>query len=93
MKKTILALILVLCLLSTGGLAEAVRSLPEDETITITILEGVNSNKENIAVEQAVQERLNIKLEYTYVPSANFDEKINTVLASGELPDVISFLW
>lgn len=93
MKKTILALILVLCLLSTGGLAEAARSLPEDETITITILEGVNSNKENNAVEQAVQERLNIKLEYTYVPSANFDEKINTVLASGELPDVISFLW
>lgn len=76
-----------------GALAEAVRSLPEDETITISILEGVNSNKENNAVERAVQERLNIQLEYTYVPSSGFDEKLNTVLASGELPDIICFLW
>lgn len=93
MKKTLLALALVLCLLSTGALAEAVRSLPEDETITISILEGVNSNKENNAVERAVQERLNIQLEYTYVPSSGFNEKLNTVLASGELPDIICFLW
>ena len=93
MKRTALALILALCLLASCGMAETVRSLPEADTITITMLMGVNQNKENNSVERAIQERLNVKLDITYVPSAGFNEKLNTTLASGQIPDIIQFLW
>ncbi len=94
MTKKLIALVLaMLMLLSSSALAEELRSLPETETITIAILEGVNANKENNLVEVTLQDRLNVKLEYTYVPSSGFDDKINTVLASGELPDIVCFLW
>lgn len=94
MAKKLTALVLaLLMLLSSTALAEGLRSLPEAETITISILEGVNSNKENNLIELTLQDRLNVKLEYTYVPSSGFDDKINTVLASGELPDIVCFLW
>lgn len=95
MKSRFLAMLVALMMLLSLSCAsaEALRSLPEEQTITIAILEGVNSNKENNLVEVTLQDRLNVKLEYTYVPSASFDEKINTVLASGELPDIVCFLW
>lgn len=94
MAKKLIALVLaLLMLLSTSALADDLRSLPESETITIAILEGVNANKEYNLVEVTLQDRLNVKLDYTYVPSSGFDDKINTVLASGELPDIVCFLW
>ena len=95
MKTRFLAMLVAMMMLLSLSCAsaDALRSLPEEQTITIAILEGVNSNKENNLVEVTLQDRLNVKLEYTYVPSASFDEKINTVLASGELPDIVCFLW
>lgn len=94
MAKKLTALVLaMLMLLSSSALAEGLRSLPEADTITIAILEGVNQNKENNLVEVTLQDRLNVKLEYTYVPSSGFNDKINTVLASGELPDIVCSLW
>lgn len=93
MKKSLLALVMVLCLLCTSGLAETLRSLPEDKTIEIDVLMGVNSNKPNNMVELALAERLNVKLNITYALSSAFDDKLNTTLASGQLPDIIFFLW
>lgn len=92
-KKMTALLLAILMLLSTCAAAETLRSLPEAETIHLSILEGVNSNKENNLVETTLQQRLNVQLDYTYVPSASFSEKLNTVLASGALPDIVCFLW
>ena len=52
MKKTLLALALVLCLLSTGALAEAVRSLPEDETILATVRAQIRAMNERAGREK-----------------------------------------
>ena len=92
-KKLVAVLLALVMLLSVSALADELRSLPEDETIVIKVLEGVNSNKPDNLVEKAVQERLNVKLEYTYVPSSGFSDKLSNVLASGELPDIVFFLW
>lgn len=93
MKKNIVALLMVFCLLCTSCALAEDRSLPGSETIHLTALLCVNSNKEGNLVEVALQNNLNVDIDFTYVPATGFDEKLNTTLASGVIPDIIFFAW
>jgi len=46
---------------------------------------------ENNLVEQEINERLNVQIEYIQVPNAEFVERLGIILASRDLPDVINF--
>lgn len=73
-----------------GG--KAAETAKEDTTpLAVTIgLKQVNDipNKGN-EVEQAIEKYTNTKLDIQWIPSAAFDEKINVMIASNELPKIL----
>ncbi|WP_249898075.1 extracellular solute-binding protein [Paenibacillus sp. PK3_47] len=45
------------------------------------------------AMEQAIEKYTNTKLNFQWIPTSGYDEKINVMLASGELPKVIKISY
>ncbi len=86
MKKSI-ALILALIL----ALAAMPGVFAEEEPVTISILAKTWSpyNPEVTAVWDELAARTGIKIEFNWAPNSNYDEKVNTVLASDDIPDCI----
>ncbi|MCZ8510947.1 extracellular solute-binding protein [Paenibacillus filicis] len=48
--------------------------------------------KNDLEAIQQVNQKFNVKINATYVPSNNYDDKVNVMLASNDLPDV-SVVW
>ncbi|MCR2805650.1 ABC transporter substrate-binding protein [Paenibacillus soyae] len=66
------------------------------EKTTIRIMAMENGAVENFATNaftQYLEEKTNIHIEWDIVPSSAAAEKLNLVLAGGDLPDVIMSMW
>lgn len=88
MKRTI-ALLLALVVLAALSPLSAVAA--EKEITTIRVLAQTRSpyNPEETSIWDELAARTGVKIEWIWAPSSNYDEKVNTVLASGDLPDAI----
>lgn len=66
----------------------------EKELVTITIMKPGDPGETKIAqsVTKKIEDKLKLKIEYEYAPSANYDERVQIAMASGKLPDVIRFM-
>ncbi len=86
MKKAI-TLLLALVLLT----ALVPISASADDVTTITILAKTWSpyNPEETSIWDELAARTGVKIEWIWAPNSNYDEKVNTILASGDLPDAI----
>lgn len=85
MKKAIsllLALVLMAALVPFGALAEGVT------TIKVLAKTWTPYNPEETSIWDELAARTGVKIEWIWAPESNYDEKVNTVLAS-ELPDAI----
>lgn len=86
MKKLtalLLALIMVTALVPFSAMAE--------EPVTIKVLAKTWSpyDPEETSIWDELAARTGVKIEWIWAPNSNYDEKVNTILASGDLPDAI----
>lgn len=61
--------------------------------VTLTYLTGEHANwpiSDDTPVLKEIEKRIGVKIKYMAVPSANFNSKLNIVLASKELPDMMN---
>ena len=65
--------------------------LPELVTLKWAIDESAATIKEDWLVFKGIEEALNIKIEPMTIPMADYKEKINTIIASGDLPDLFKY--
>ena len=65
-----------------------------EETFEFDVLSGIHppATEENM-VQDLIQEKTNTKINYTMVPASGFMDKASVMLASGELPDMVYFIW
>ena len=85
MNKKLLALLLALCLCL--GCMPALA----DDVPVVTYLSdagGTTADKDNMVLK-AIEEAIGVKMDITQIPNADFAAKLNTMIASGTLPDVI----
>lgn len=63
------------------------------EVVTIKTLKPGNPGESKIAesIYKKIEEKLKLKLEWEYAPTANYDERVQITMASGTLPDIIRF--
>lgn len=88
MKKS-LCMLLTLALLL--GLAPLTAAFSEQEVQTITYLfTAGNSPDENNPVLQALEERIGVRVEATMAATGDYAAKLNTLIASRQLPDLFS---
>lgn len=88
MKKS-LCMLLTLALLL--GLAPLTAAFSEQEVQTITYLFSAgNSPDENNPVLQALEERIGVRVEATMAATGDYASKLNTLIASRQLPDLFS---
>lgn len=87
MKKT-LSLILALALLLTCMTVTAVAEEPTVITVMNRVAAEVNLGDDN-PILQAIEEKLNIDLQYDCAPSSSYNEKEQLAMASGEMPDIL----
>lgn len=75
---------------STGG--ESTQTPAKEEPFDISMMVLSNNpetpEKDN-AVQKAIEEHTNTKLDITWVPADTYDEKMNLMMASGELPKLM----
>lgn len=86
MKKflsLLLAAILVCAMLPSIALAA------DEEVITILAATWSPYNPEETSVWDELAARTGVRIEWQWAPNSNYDEKVNTVLASTSIPDVI----
>ncbi len=86
MKKLIallLALVMVTALAPLSAIAE------EPTTITVLAKTWSPYNPEETSVWDELAARTGVKIEWIWAPNTNYDEKVNTILAGGDLPDAI----
>lgn len=75
----------------SGGTASG-SGLLTDEKTTFTVLakqDADTSTKENDAV-RSLEAATNVHLDITWVPNADYSDKVNLLLASGDYPDIIT---
>ena len=83
--KKLVSLILALAMLASMTVLSAASA---DDVPTLTFLiQGDNTPAENNSVLQALGEKFGCKLEITVVPTADYNGKLNTMIASNQLPD------
>ncbi|MFW5880666.1 MAG: extracellular solute-binding protein [Spirochaetota bacterium] len=99
---SLLLLLLVMPVFS-GGQGEATgsadRILPSmtgnrlvEETVTMTaamLVEPTQSDPEDLAAIQMLQEVTNVDFEFETIPESNYDQRLNLIFAAGEMPDVL----
>ena len=86
MKKLlalVLALVMLTALVPFSAMAEEVT------TIKVLAKTWTPYNPEETAIWDELAARTGVKLEFIWTPNTNYEEKVNTVLASGDLPDAI----
>lgn len=87
MKKT-LSLIMALALLLTCMTVTAVAEEPTVITVMNRVNAEVNLGEDN-PILLAIEEKLNIDLQYDCAPSSSYNEKEQLAMASGEMPDIL----
>lgn len=86
MKKLIallLAMVLLTALVPFGAMAE------EMTTIKVLAKTWTPYNPEETSIWDELAARTGVKIDFIWTPNTNYEEKVNTVLASGDLPDAI----
>lgn len=87
MKKTLamlLALVMIAALLPlTGVMAE------EEASFTVLAKTWSPYNPDETSIWDELAARTGIRMNFIWAPNSNYDEKVNTVLASGDVPDAI----
>ncbi|MBR2287617.1 MAG: extracellular solute-binding protein [Clostridia bacterium] len=85
--KKMLAILLAMMMLT---LMLPTFVLAEDE-VTITVLASTWSpyDAAETSVWDELARRTGVKIDWQWAPNSNYDEKVNTVLASNDIPDVI----
>ena len=86
--KRLLALLLSLCLF-VGASACADTLFPETESLSIFAKMSQFLEPGNTLLTDEMQKLTNTKIDFQWIPSASFTEKLSAVVASGKLPDVI----
>ncbi|KGE18770.1 extracellular solute-binding protein [Paenibacillus wynnii] len=72
----------------------AENSVKEPTKISLsTINYGAEAPANDNAIELEMEKRTNTKLDITYVPSNNYGDKFQVMLASGQIPDVLLTTW
>lgn len=66
------------------------KSSNEKVTLRMLLPEDVSAITKDLLYFKGIEKRLNITIEPIAVPKANFQEKLNVILSSGELPDILS---
>ena len=78
-----------------GTTAKAASEVDHSEEITITMMTteaGTQKFPTEGYVYDVIKEKFNINLEVQPIPASDYDTKISTVLASGQMPDIIGGL-
>lgn len=85
MKKWIALFLATIMILSlTPTIAE------DNNTVTFVFTKGgFEGLPENDIIKQRIEEQANVTLNHIAPPSANYDEKVNIILSSKDLPDMI----
>lgn len=84
MKKWIF-LLLTLCLTLT-----LFSAMAEDNTVSFVFTKGgFEGIPENDVIKQKIEEACDVTLNHIAPPAANYDEKVNIILSSNDLPDLI----
>lgn len=86
MKKLLallLTLAMVISLVPLGAMAEEVT------TIRVLAKTWTPYDPQETSIWDELAARTGVKIEWIWAPNSNYDEKVNTVLASGDLPDAI----
>ena len=96
MKRTFI-LALTLCLLATGLFAggnRASSSASSSNEITLTMINRVNTEVtlENNIMLQYIREKYGFNILLEAPPINNYNDRIQIIMASGDLPDLI-YLW
>lgn len=91
--KRLLVVLLSLMMLCSVSLAEESSLKMSDEKVTFTVLQQLYSSQ-NIEQETNwainwLEEQTNVKLDYEFVKSPDWQTKLNMTLVSEELPDII----
>ena len=86
--KKLFALLLALALTTT---LLPFSAMAEDDVTTIKVLAKTWSpyDPEETSIWDELAVRTGVKIEWIWAPNSNYDEKVNTILASGDLPDAI----
>ncbi len=94
MKKLVTLLLCVAMVLTfmAPAMAETIPELPlVAEPVTYTImanLQGNDVNPKEVPLQMWLEENTNVHFEWTILTNAETSERISTVMASGDLPDV-----
>lgn len=83
MKKAI-ALLLCILIMPLVVYAEV-----DEVTFVFTKAGGFEGKPDNDIIKQEIEKRANIKLNHIAPPIANYDEKVNIILSSNDLPDLV----
>lgn len=90
--KKLLAALLSLMLCFSAAMAEGGMKMA-DEKVTFTVLQAINDNLNfdadtNYAI-QWLEEQTNVKLDYEFVKTSDWETKFNLAMVSGDLPDIV----
>lgn len=103
-QKKLLSILVMLCLLlsTSAALAEGAGFEAYDPPITMVwarqtaddLLNRIASTLEGETLEdncwtRDIEERLGIKVEYSWIATSDYEQKMNMAIASGDLPDYI----
>lgn len=81
--------------IDNGAATPATTAAPNTEPAKIRIMNRVNAEVkiEDNPMLKEVEKRANVKLEYEAPPINNYIDKLQIVMASGDLPDIIYNWW
>lgn len=86
----LLAALLLTTLLPLGALAEEEKLSPEPVTLTLMAYEHASQPwLEDAAVLDAIFEKTNVRLEIMAVPQSDYSTKVNTLLSTNQMPDIM----
>ncbi len=95
MKRTLGILLAVIMLLSCTSAAFAqVQPIAEGDPTTLTFLTAsisgsvIDDYNDNVTLQE-IEKLLNVKIEWNHAPSGQLNDKINTMIAAMDLPDII----
>ncbi len=87
MKKTLATLLALVMLLALLPLCAVVAEAP---VVVTWLMSGDNTPTPDNLVLQEIEKQIGVRMEVTYVPSADYTAKLNTMIASRTLPDIFT---
>ncbi|TVY10451.1 extracellular solute-binding protein [Paenibacillus cremeus] len=99
--KPLCAAVLTTALLTACGAKEEAKTgsaAAEDKSaaplpISLVVQQVGEVPGKDSPIQQAMEKYTNTKLDFQWIPSAAFDDKINVMVASGELPKAMRLKW